>query len=194
MIKISFVTTSDIHSIAHLHHQELPGLLSELGEDFLRAFYRGAFRAKGTITLIAKKDKAVLGYALVGFDRRAILGPIISENPREIITTSFLAFLRRPSSLQKLVQIPFAPKFSPKEICGEILSLAVDRSSQRKGVGRALFKSLQKELRRVGVSKFVVMTFTGLSKANAFYKAMGGKLILEKRFLGEQVRYYCFGL
>ena len=61
----------------------------------------------------------------------------------------------------------------------ELLSMAIDKIHQGKGIGKILFEELSNKFEKMGVREFKVIVGRKLDKACKFYEKMGCKVIGE---------------
>jgi ribosomal protein S18 acetylase RimI-like enzyme len=75
----------------------------------------------------------------------------------------------------------------------ELFVLYVLPEFQHRGVGRALFHAVVKELRHLGFSSMLLWTLANNQSARRFYEKLGGILIGEKEFVRWEAQYPLVG-
>ena len=77
---------------------------------------------------------------------------------------------------------------------GELKRMYVAPSVRRRGMGRALVEALEREARRLGMTKVVLETGTRLAPATALYEAMGyARIPLFGEYVSSPNTSLCFG-
>lgn len=180
---------SDISAVARIHHQEMIGFLPELGIDFLEKFYRISLYLKNITTFVAFENDQVLGFVCLATRTKGLFFHIIK---RDLFGFSFLFlkyFITHPGKIKKLVKVLTYPGFSQGG--PELLSIAVQKKQQKKGIGRSLFKKTCQFFKKKGIKKFKVSVYDRLA-ANIFYRKMGATFYSSFDFLGEKMNYYIY--
>lgn len=171
-------------AVAALHIQEIHhGMLPILGQKFLARLYSRIAIAPQSCIYMAIDNSKIIGFIAGTADirkcyRSVLLGDWLS-----------LSFLGLNSALQvhmlkrilTLLIYPFNSSTSTRhtiEDCerfrSEILTVAVEPGSQRKGVGRKLIEAFENELERWKVTGYYrVATNIVEENSNSFYKRLG---------------------
>lgn len=177
----------DIKQVVRLHRAELPGFLSELGIPFLEKFYTHSLSIPEVFTIVEKEDEEILGFATGVVSAGGLYKKIIS---RDILGFGMLFlrfFIVHPDKLRKTFKTLAYPGF--KQHIPELLTIAVAKKHQQRGVGRRLFQKVADEFEKRGMSGFEVSVYERLP-AVGFYQKIGCKFVRSFDFLGEKMRYY----
>lgn len=188
---ISKLSNKDIPQVVKIHMDELHGFLSQLGEDFLYKFYQVSLSIPEMFTVVEKENEQILGFVSGASSTKGLYKKIISRDFLSFVSIFLRYFVTHPESIVKSLRTLTYPGF--KDDGPELITIAVSRDRQRKGMGRKLFSEAVKEFKKRGFKKFRVSTYDKLS-ANDFYKKTG--CIFEKsfEFLGEKMNYYSYKL
>jgi len=178
---------ADITSIARIHKTELSGFLPELGEDFLKKFYAASFHIPEMFTLVEKKNEQVLGFVTGCISTKDLYKKVISCDIFGFTTLILGYFITHPTQIVKLVKMLTYPGFADDS--PELLTIAVDKKYQRRGIGKKLFHETVLEFKKRGIRKFRISVYKRLP-ANEFYKKIGCKFNNSFDFLGERMNYY----
>jgi len=184
---ITGLTFQDIDQVVKLHKQELSGFLSELGESFLKKFYRQSLSIPELFTFTIAENEQILGFVTGTTTTKGLYRRIIFTDILGFIFIFVNYFITHPSKIMKAMQVFAYPGFvddSP-----ELLTIAIGKKRQKKGFGRKLFEKTVAEFKRRRVKSFKISAYTKLS-ANGFYKKMGCKLESSFMFLGEKMNYW----
>lgn len=96
----------DARSLARLHRQAFPGFfLAQLGEPFLREFYRGFVDDPSSITVVARDEHGCAVGAVVGTSEPAsFFRRLLRRRLLGLGIASFRALVRRPRTLGRLAR------------------------------------------------------------------------------------------
>lgn len=184
---IKNLTVDDIPQVVKIHKRELPGFLSELGEGFLRKFYEVSLHIPEMFTLIDTEDEQVLGLVSGINSAKGFYMKVISRDIISFVWLFLGNFITHPGNIVKSVKSLTYPGFADDS--PEIITIAVKKGYQGKGIGRKLFQESAKEFQKREFKKFRVSTYDKLP-ANGFYKKMGCSFEKSFEFLGEKMNYY----
>lgn len=168
------------NEIALLHKKHIPtGFLSSMGIAFLGKLY--AYLSVKEILFVCLENDKVLGYVSCSANiKKTYLGFILS-NPlylsvcliKKVISYQFI------KKAFETLRAPFASSIDPEtapEIKAELLSIVVDDSVQKKGIGSQLIKILEEELIKKNIYQYKVVAGAELDKANKLYNRNGFQL------------------
>lgn len=186
---IKRLTNQDIEKVVKLHKQELPGFLSEVGEEFLKKFYEVSLSIPEIFTYVAKEDEQILGFVSSVSTTKGLHKKIILKDIVGFATIFLRYFIAHPEKIVKVVKTGGYPGFSNDS--PELLTIAIVKKYQRKGIGSKLFKKTAAEFKKRGFKKFKVSVYDKLP-VNQFYKKMGCQFEKSFIFLGEKMNYYSF--
>lgn len=181
------ITIEDIPEVAYIHFKHLKvGVLSHLGENFLREFYKSLLNQNSTFTFVAFHDSKIIGFATGAINLQTV--------PKALITDLWLptlfAVIKNPAIAVKLLQTPFYPSFKTNVDIGEIFSLAVTPGFRRQGVASKLIESCKKEFKKRNCKYFQVSVRKRMHHANSFYLKMKLKQKSSAKFLNEEIIFY----
>ncbi len=186
---ITRLSYHDIDAVVRMHKSQLPGFLSELGESFLRKFYKVSLDIPELFSFVEKRNEQIYGFVTGTSTTNGLYKKIIY---RDVLGFGFLFlryFIVHPGQVFKFAGILAYPGFSDN--IPELLTISVDRKYQKKGVGRKLFKMIVGEFKRRAIGKFRVSVYESLP-ANTFYSRVGCKFEKSFDFLGEKMNYYVY--
>lgn len=184
------LTQEDINQIARIHKEELSGFLPELGLPFLRKFYRASLELPIIFTIVEKKNGQILGFVTGIETAKGLYFKIISQDIIGFGILFFKFFISHPGQLLKFINILTYPGFSTNT--PELLTIAVSKKHQGRGVGKSLFCALREEFKNRKINKFKISVYDKLP-AVGFYKKIGCKQVKTFDFLGEKMSYFSFG-
>jgi ribosomal protein S18 acetylase RimI-like enzyme len=178
---------SDISEVVRIHMEELPGFLTKLGKGFLNKYYIYSLNIPEIFTIVEKQNGEIAGFATGSTS--------ISNLNRKIIFKDFFGFgyevlkyvFTHISETGKIVQAFTYPGFN-KDV-PELLTIAIGKKYQRKGIGRKLFRVIAETFNKREKTKFLVSVYDRLP-ANGFYLKMGCRKHKSFDFLGEKMNYY----
>lgn len=184
--------SSHSNRIAFLHINELKsGFLSSFGLPFLTTLYKKIIK-KG-ILLISIEGDRIDGFVSFSPNTKKLMLGFIFSSPFNFLGLS-LKFFRNPALIKKSLETFTAPfKSSQKSTTevilpvAELLSIAVDSTLQKSGIGYQLLTTLEQEIRKMGIKKYKVITGAGLISANKFYLKNGFTQVMQIRIHGNEL-------
>ena len=170
--------TSHSQRIALIHLQELnKGFLSSLGLPFLTSLYNIIIK-KG-ILLVSIDGNQIEGFVSFSPNTRKLMLSFILSCPYNFFRLSLKFFLNL-GIIRKAMETFTAPfRSSYKNLAhtglpsAELLSIAVNSSVQKSGIGFQLLNALEKEIRDMCIKEYKVIAGAGLESANKFYLKNG---------------------
>jgi len=176
-LQLTPLSTADIREAAALHLRSFPSFfLSELGERFLREFYRG-FLDDGAITAIARdEDGRLLGVVVGHMEPAGFFRRLLRRRWYAFGLASLSLVIRRPSVLPRIARaVTYRGQAGRTPQSGALLSsICVDPQEQGAGTGRKLLTSFTDELaRRGGARAYLTTDAAANESANAFYLSAG---------------------
>jgi ribosomal protein S18 acetylase RimI-like enzyme len=178
MIVRPFVA-SDAPQVAALHAELLAAsFLGRLGRPFLAKLYRymaGDDSFRGWVAAIDNTPGAPLaGYLVATLDATGFYGRIYRRHFAPLALSVLRRALTRPSIAFEALGVLTggAPESRLEGDRAELLSIAVQPSARKDGVGRKLVAALAGEIRRVGGKTCSVVVAAGIP-AHAFYRSIG---------------------
>lgn len=179
----------DINQVVFIHHQELSGFLSKIGQGFLKKFYEVSLNSSDMFTFVYKENGKILGFAGGVMTSRGLNHRIIVKDPLGFGMVLLKHLILHPTHILKLFQTLSYPGFD-KDM-PELLSIAVSQKHQGKGIGKKLFLEVAGEFNKRKKKEFLVSVYDRLP-ANKFYIKMGCRQHKSFEFLGERMNYYIY--
>lgn len=170
--------TSQTKRIALIHMQELKsGFLSSLGIRLLSGLYNTII--KQGILLVSIEGQRIDGFISFSPNTKKLMIGFLISSPLNFLRLS-LRFFRNPAFLRKSVEtlsVPFKSSHrnnSKSDLpYAELLSIAVDSTIQKSGIGSQLLMALENEIRGIGIREYKVIAGANLVSANQFYLKNG---------------------
>lgn len=171
-------------AIAALHIQEIHhGMLPILGQKFLARLYFGIANAPESCIYVVRDNSKIIGFIAGTADIKRCYQSILLK---DWLSLSFLALnsalqIHMLKNILTLLIYPFRSSATTQhavENCervrSEILTVAVDPSFQRKGVGRKLIEAFEEDLARWNITGYYrVATNIAEENSNSFYRRVG---------------------
>lgn len=184
---ISDLSEQDIPRVVKIHRQELPGFLTELGVEFLKCYYRNSMKVGEVFTVVYKRDGVVRAFATGAYSTRDLNRKILLQDPFRFTIIMVEYLITHLGSFAKIFSTFSYPGF--KEDIPELLTIAVSRQYQKKGIGEKLFRVLEERFRQKSQKEFLISAYDRLP-ANGFYRKIGCRFERSFDFLGEKMNYY----
>lgn len=191
-MNIRLAIPEDATAVASLHQQEISsGFFSSLPRMFLAKFYEGIIRYPGGFCVVAEDGGRVVGFiagvtsihAFSGFFLRHFFFVAVFLLPRMIGISTIqklfesLRYSRREDDLPK----------------AELLTMAVAKNLQGRGVAKEMFAMFLGEMRARRVRTFRVLVGEKLQGAIAWYEKQGFRLAENTSVHGkERSRIYLY--
>ena len=177
-----------IRELAVLHSKAFPGFfLTQLGTPFLQILYKGYLDDPNSGIIVAE-DNGIIGFIAYSNDYSGFYKRLIKEKVIQFAWCSFLAVLRHPSFIKRILgAFTKSDSVVKKEKYVELASICVDPSIEGKGVGSALINYLKS---LVDFEKYAYLNLEtdaeNNEKAIRFYKKNG--FIKEREFVTPEGR------
>lgn len=167
--------------IASLHATCInEGFLSSLGVGFLSLLYESIDAERSSVLFVEESDDRVVGFVAGAIGMGPIYKQLLRRWPR--LLAALTSALLSPTKLWRIVEL-LALSTSHTPIPGmpraELLSIAVDPSSRRKGHAERLYRRLIQHFADNGVDSFRIVVGEALHSAQRFYTRMGAQIIGE---------------
>ncbi len=174
---IRSATSDDLGAMAHIHATSgTPGLLSDLGESFLRdVFYGGLLASPHGRGLVIDIEGKVAGFVTYSQDS----GRLFSEIFRRRIVRTLLALsraaVRRPRVLLDFAQPVFAvgKTGEGRDILPESVSLEIAQAFQGFGLGFVLLQAAVTDLRAAGATRIKARILADNRAVERLYPPLG---------------------
>ena len=187
-IMICLAKKEDALTIAELHKKEIKsGFLSSLPLFFLEKLYLAVI--KNDFCIIAKENGEIVGFTAGTADIKKLYSYFFKKH----FFYSALILFPKIFSLRKIMETLFYPK--KIELKAELLTIAVKKEFQGRGIAMQMFKFFTSEMRKRRIKKFKVLVGGELSPAIRFYEKSGFKFLKQTEVhKGKKSRIYIYEL
>jgi GNAT superfamily N-acetyltransferase len=138
--------------MAHIHATSgTPGLLTDLGEPFLRdVYYRSIVRARLGRAQVLALDGAVVAFVSASPAAGSLFRSIFARHPIKLVSALVRGSVRNPRLILSFAEAALAVSHEPESrgVDAEIISLEVQPRMQHLGLGYVLLSSIIADLRR----------------------------------------------
>lgn len=159
--------------IAEIHKKEIKkGFLSSLKLSFLTKLYRAIINSRFSFCIVAKEKGKVIGFVAGATN----LDKLYLYFLRRYFFHSAFTLLPKAFSFQNLKKIfetLFLPHRGRKLPKAELLTIAIEKKFQRKGIGSKLLKKFVSEMKNRDMYQFKVIVGQNLKPAIKFYEKNG---------------------
>jgi GNAT superfamily N-acetyltransferase len=174
---IRAATAADLAEMARIHAGSgVPGLLSDLGEAFLRdVYYRGLLISPVGQARVIEIGGRVVGLVTYSSDSSRLFGQIFRRRIFATVLALARAGLRRPRVLLDFIQSVLTVERSSagSDIAAEIVSLEIAPDFQGLGLGFILLKDAVTALRDAGVTRIKARILANHSAVERLYLPLG---------------------
>ncbi len=175
-IYVRHARTEDIDAIVVIHQESFIGFfLTFLGTRFLKLLYKGMLEDKGGVLIVAEEQGQVLGFvggveSQSGFYRRLVQKRLIAFG-----WAASTALIRKPRIAPRLLRALRRSSDSTDAAADAcILSIAVARSAEGKGIGRLLVTAFSARMRSNHILTYCLTTDRDQNeRTNRFYQSLG---------------------
>jgi GNAT superfamily N-acetyltransferase len=154
---IRAATSADLGAMAHIHATSgTPGLLTDLGEPFLRdVYYAGILASPLGRAIVIDIAGEVAGFATFSLESDKLFSEIFRRRIRATLSALTKASFRKPRIAFDFAQTVFTVRGGGEgsDIAAEVVSLEVDPKFQGLGLGFVLLQAEVKELRAAGATR-----------------------------------------
>ena len=173
---------ADVAAVAALHAMSIPGLLSTLGQPFLRVLYRRVVRSPGAFLYVAELPQhGVVGFVAGADDSGAFMRAFVR---RDGVRAAAAANVRGVAALKQVVETLRRGRATgerPAVPPAELLALAVAPEGRGIGLGGELVAACTAEFRRRGVRTAHVVTDANNATAIVTYEGAGFRRLGTRR-------------
>lgn len=174
------LTRGDVDDAARLHLHAFPDFfLSQLGERFVREFYRG-FLADGSVTVVARRDTGSLAGVAVGHVRpQGFFARLLLRRWYAFALASLRLVLTRPSQVPRLLRaVTYRGETGDYTPAGALLSsICVDPALRGQAVGSTLLGAWVEQMHEAGATTaYLVTDADDNDGVNGFYLGAGWDL------------------
>ncbi|UCF44047.1 MAG: GNAT family N-acetyltransferase [Planctomycetota bacterium] len=174
------LTIKHAHDIANLHIQGInTGFISSLGVDFVTALYEAIAKSTSSFGYAVEDNDKVLGFVTFTTNLNKLYKSIIAKKGWRFA----LLLAGKMFSLDKIKKV-FETLFYPSRIkkkmnvpSAELLSIAINPETCRRGLATQLVKKGFEYCQRMGLDKVKVLVAADNEPANRLYLKCGFKLV-----------------
>jgi ribosomal protein S18 acetylase RimI-like enzyme len=182
--------------VAALHMTILnKGFLTRLGEGFLRQLYKAIPACPSGFGYVCEQpDGTVLGFIACAESTGRLYKQSLLRRGLMMIFAA-LRHIVRPSVIKGVISNLLYPSELGQDVPpAELLSVAVSRDAQGKGVGKALMAAAVEEFRRRSIRRIRVAVWTYNEQAIGYYRRFGFELALQREHHGDPMDVYVLDL
>jgi ribosomal protein S18 acetylase RimI-like enzyme len=166
----------DVPAVVALHVRSFPGFfLTFLGPAFLRLLYEGFLEGQDGVALVEDEASAIRGVVAGTLSQAGFYSRLLSRRRWAFAAATLKGLVWRPAIAPRLVRAlrrPEEARQASAEAC--LMSLAVDPSAGRRGLGRALVQAFCRELQARGAPAVCLTTDRDDNDGiNRFYARLG---------------------
>ncbi len=154
---------ADVPALAAMHRRAFGGFfLAQLGEPFLREFYRGFLSDSSSITVVGRDggaDGALLGVAVGTLASESFYGRLLRRRWHRFAVAGARAAIRDPRVVGRLIQaVRFRGDTPPGLDAALFASMCVEPAAAGRGVGHLLANGWADEATRLGAERGYLTT------------------------------------
>lgn len=179
--------TQDIPSVVTIYRTELPGLLSVLDKGVLEQFYVFSLSTSQLFTLVHEDKRVIHGFVTGCTDTYGLMKTFVLKRHFNLLLPIIKTCMTHPKTVAKLINTLFYPGFTTSG--AEILSLAITKRTQQKGIGKTLLHAALTAFAKRRIRSVRVSVYTRLP-AQQFYTRTGAMKENTFDFNGEKMQYY----
>lgn len=176
-MNIEIANFNQAQAVASLHKNYLTkSFLGVLGNKFLTLLYESLIKFDNGIVLTAVENGQVVGF-ISGTTKTGDFYKYFLKHKFFGIGITLLPKMINPKVVKKILE---TSKYSKEEVSPqiqiptpELLSMAVNKNHQGKGLAKQLFEQLTLEFEKRGIMEFKIIAGEKLLAANKFYQKMG---------------------
>jgi len=175
---IEFLSKNDAAAIARIHKENLPGILSIYPVSVLKEFYELQLsNASKNFALGFFENRKLQGFVFGTYRVDEIFNDYIKSAFYYYLFQTFVSFLKNPKLLVYYLKAFFSKKRS--SFCPvQLVYIAVDQNSKKKGIGQQLLDAFENELSRNNINYFELEVEQN-NPALRFYRKNNFETILE---------------
>ena len=171
-MRICLADKKDAVHIARIHLREInQGFLSSLGEKFLIKLYEAMILSKNSFVVIAKKNNQIIGFISGSVNARKFYKYFLKKYFFQVL----FVLLLKITNFKKIFETLKYSRENQNLPQAELLSAAVKKEYQGKGVAQKIFRMFVQEMQKQGIKKFKVVVGENLPRAVRFYEKVGFK-------------------
>jgi len=193
MITIALAKRGDEMQIAKIHKTEISkGFLSSLSLAFLKRFFRGLIESPASFCVVAKESNEVIGFMAGVSDMNKFYAYFLWHY---FFQSFFILLPKAFSSFKKILESLFYPTKESSLPKAELLTIAVAKEFQGKGVASMMLPIFVAEMEKRNVAVFKVVVGEELKNAIKFYEKNNFVFLRNTAIHGKnQSRVYIYNL
>lgn len=170
---------ADSAAIARLHRETIAwGLLSQLGQDVVAAFYRAVTESPVAFCYVADQDGTLQGFAAGVTAWRRLLPHVVRRTALQLVRT--LPALAASGRWRKLWETTRYTQSGLEGVHAEFLSFGVRETAQdRVWTGASLVRAVVDEFRARGTRRFRGVVWSENERAQQFFQTVGFRFVSE---------------
>lgn len=170
----------DAAAVARVHCRQIPwGLLTQMGERFVTAFYATLLASPRGFAFVAEEDGRVVGFASGVVGWRSFYREFVVRCPGLVLMAS-LRSLRTGRWRRLLETSRYA--VAPDLPAAELVSVALEPDCRGGGVGAALVRHAVDEFARRGITAVRVTAGAANAPAARLYRRVGFRPVGQQEF------------
>lgn len=189
-LTVRFATDSDVDQVAMLHVDRISeSFLATLGHAFLRRLYRRIVRSQRAFVLVADAPdvpvvdepardgtpRRICGFVAVAEDTGALYREFLFRDGIPASVAAISGIARAPRAVWETLR--YGLRGGPHAVGAEVLSTAVARDCERRGIATRLVQAAVEELHRRGLGSARVVTTVGNLAAVKAYERGGFRVV-----------------
>lgn len=178
-MNISLATRSDAADIAEIHYDEIDqGFLRTLGKGVLTGLYEAVIENPESFTVIARENGEIAGFIAGSTDIGKLYKDFFQKHSWRVVISGFFTLIN-PKKWKNIAQILRYPKIEQMRDLpqAELISIAVKKELQGKGIAKAMFEMFVSEMKKRNVKAFKAMAGEKLTSAIALYEKLGFRYV-----------------
>lgn len=170
-MNFSLAKKEDATALALIHKAEIEGgFLSSLSDAFLIRFYRALIQSPSSFCVVAKENGAVAGFIAGVANMNAFYAYFLKHY---LFQSFFILLPKIFSSLKKILESLWYPKKESSLPKAELLTIAISKKFQGKGIGSLMLSLFISEMKKRNVAAFKAVVGKNLTNAIKFYENNG---------------------
>ncbi len=194
-MNICLAQKNDALEIARIHKTEISqGFLSSLPIPFLEKLYAAIIEFDGGVCVVAEENGKVVGFIAGTTSVKKFYTFFLK---RYFFHSIYILFLKlfNFQQLKKIVEILFYPIKEGKLPEAELLTMAVAKEFQGKGIAGQMFGEFVKGMKGADIKEFKVLVGEDLALAIKFYEKTGFTFLTDIIIHGNKItRVYVYNI
>lgn len=181
----------DVEGVARLHCEILgPDIISELGFNFARIFYREIYKSNKAFGFVASEDHRLIGF-IIGTQDVLKLYRETGRKKWFLFLPVLMKHLFKPSVIISVIQPILCPiKIKSSFNRTELLFCAVRKELRRRYIGKQIVEFLFEEFKKRDTVQVKAFAYNKDVAANKFYLSQGFKYVENVKHYGDYLNLY----